>query len=293
MQISEHLKGILITTLGVIILSPDALLIRLLNTDTWTAVFWRGVAFAVGILVLMLLTYRQKTVQQFKKVGKAGLLIGLIFGFSSLCFTASIQNTSIANTLVIIATAPVFASLFSWLFLKEKVHLRTGIAMLIVFTAIASIMSNSFQAGGFWGDLFALGTAIFMATSFTLTRRHKEINMVPAMVLSGIVSAFIASLIISNTTGSYKLNSDAIPYLILGGLVVTIAFALITLGPRYISAPEVSLIMPLEIVFGSYLGWIFLSERPSNLTIIGGFAVVLTLIIHSWLSLKAQQKLVE
>jgi drug/metabolite transporter (DMT)-like permease len=272
----------------VIILSPDALLIRLLNTDTWTAVFWRGVAFAVGTLILLLLTYREKSLQQFKKVGKAGLLIGLIFGFSSLCFTASIQNTNIANTLVIIATAPVFASLFSWLFLKEKVHLRTWVAMLIVFTAIAFIMSNSVQAGGFWGDLLALGTAIFMATSFTLTRRHKEINMVPAMVLSGIVSAFIASLIIANTTGSYRLEPAAIPYLILGGLVVTIAFALITLGPRYISAPEVSLIMPLEIVFGSYLGWIFLSERPSNLTMIGGFSIVLTLIVHAWLSLKTQ-----
>lgn len=285
MQISPHLKGILITTLGVIILSPDALLIRLLNTDTWTAVFWRGLAFAAGVLVLMILTYRQKTLHQFKKVGKAGLLIGLIFGLSSLCFTASIQNTSIANTLVIIATSPVFASLFSWIFLKEKVHLRTWIAMLIVFTAIASIMSNSFQSGGFWGDLLALGTAIFMATSFTLTRRHKEINMVPAMMLSGIVSAAIASLIISNTTGSYALESAVIPYLIIGGIVVTIAFALITLGPRYISAPEVSLIMPLEIVFGSYLGWIFLSERPSNLTMIGGFAIVLTLIVHAWLSL--------
>lgn len=276
-----------------IILSPDALLIRLLNTDTWTAVFWRGVAFAVGVLVLMLLTYRQKTLQQFKKVGKAGLLIGLIFGFSSLCFTASIQNTNIANTLVIIATSPIFASLFSWIFLKEKVHLRTWIAMLIVFIAITSIMSNSFQSGGFWGDLLALGTAIFMATSFTLTRRHKEINMVPAMMLSGIVSAFIASLIISNTTGSYALESAAIPYLIIGGVVVTIAFALITLGPRYISAPEVSLIMPLEIVFGSYLGWIFLSERPSNLTMIGGFVIVLTLIVHAWLSLKVQQRLVK
>ncbi len=287
-QPSDHLKGILITTLGVIILSPDALLIRLLNTDTWTAVYWRGIAFSIGILILMLLMYRQNTVKQFKKIGKAGLLIGLIFGFSSFCFTASVQNTSIANTLVIISTSPAFASLFSWLFLKEKVHLRTWVAMAIIFAAIILIVSKSFGSGSLVGDLFALGTSVFMAISFTLTRHHKHINMVPAMVISGFVAAIGAAIIISQTTESYALSDAAIPYLILGGAVVTIAFALITLGPRYISAPEVSLIMPLETVMGAYLGWVFLSEEPSKMTMIGGFIILLTLFTHAWLSLKKQ-----
>ena len=289
-QISDHLKGILITTLGVIILSPDALLIRLLETDTWTAVLWRGIAFGIGIFILMLLMYRQNTVKQFKKIGKAGLLIGFIFGISSFFFTASIQNTSISNTLVIISTSPAFASLFSWLFLKEKIHLRTLVAMMIIFVAIILIVSKSLGSGGLLGDLFALGTSVFMAISFTLTRRHKEINMVPAMVISGFVAAAGGAIVISQTTGAYLLPESSIFYLIIGGIVVTIAFALITLGPRYISAPEVSLIMPLETVMGSYLGWAFLSERPSNMTLIGGFVILLTLFTHAWLSLQAEKR---
>lgn len=290
MHISDHLKGILITTLGVIILSPDALLIRLLDVETWTAVLWRGIAFATGILILMLLMYREKTIKQFKNIGRAGLLIGLIFGVSSFFFTASIQNTSISNTLVIISTSPAFASLFSWLFLKERVHLRTWIAMAVIFVAIILIVSKSLGSGSLLGDLFALGTSIFMAISFTLTRRHKEINMVPAMVISGLVAATGGALMLSQTTKAYALPEASIPYLIIGGIVVTIAFALITLGPRYISAPEVSLIMPLETVMGSYLGWAFLSERPSNMTLIGGFVILLTLFIHAWFSLQAEKR---
>jgi len=290
LHISDHLKGILITTLGVIILSPDALLIRLLDVETWTAVLWRGIAFATGILILMLLMYREKTIKQFKNIGRAGLLIGLIFGVSSFFFTASIQNTSISNTLVIISTSPAFASLFSWLFLKERVHLRTWIAMAVIFVAIILIVSKSLGSGSLLGDLFALGTSIFMAISFTLTRRHKEINMVPAMVISGLVAATGGALMLSQTTKAYALPEASIPYLIIGGIVVTIAFALITLGPRYISAPEVSLIMPLETVMGSYLGWAFLSERPSNMTLIGGFVILLTLFIHAWFSLQAEKR---
>lgn len=297
-MMSQHLKGILITTLGVIILSPDALLIRLLNTDTWTVIFWRGLVFSIGTTLLMMLMYRGKTFLQFKKIGKPGLLIGFIFGFSSLCFTASVQNTSIGNTLVIISTSPIFAALFSWYYLGERVHKRTMIAIVIVMLAIVVIMSNSFYsegynsgvyAGGFLGDVSALGTAVLMAISFTLTRKYKETNMVPAMALSGLVGVVVAGLVSVGAATSLRLEPEVIPYLILAGFIVTGAFALITLGPRYIPAPEVSLIMPLETVLGSYLGWIFLSEKPPMLTLMGGFIVILTLSVNAKLSLKDHQ----
>lgn len=283
---SQHLKGLLITTLGVLILSPDALLIRLLNADTWAVVFWRGIAFSIGTAIIMLLIYRKETIKQFIKIGKPGLIIGVIFGFSSLFFTAAIQNTSIANTLVIVSTSPAFAALFSWLFLKEKIHIRTFITMIIIFAAIAMIMWNSLKADGFWGDLSAVGTSILIAISFTFTRKHKETNMVPAMALSGIISACVAGVIAITTQTALKLEPQVIPYLILAGIVVSTAFALITLGPRYITAPEVSLIMPLETVFGSYLGWIFLSEKPATITLLGGVIIILTLVVHAWLTHK-------
>ncbi len=288
MHISDHLKGILITTLGVIILSPDALIIRLLNADTWTVMIWRGTAFAIGITLIMLLTYREKTIQQFIKIGKPGLMIGLFFGCSNLCFTAAIQNTSIANTLVIIATSPMFAALFTWMFLGEKIKTITWVAMLIIFASIFVIMSDSLETGGILGDLSAFGSAIFIAISFTFTRRHKEVNMVPAMALSGILIALVSIPAILSTGGTFKLLPEVVPFLILGGAISSTAFALITLGPRYMPAPEVSLIMPLETVLGTYLGWLFISEKPSSLTIIGGIIIILTLVAHSWVSLKNQ-----
>lgn len=287
---SQHLKGILITTLGVLILSPDALLIRLLYADTWAVIFWRGLVFSAGITILMLLSYRSNTLSQFKKIGKPGLLIGVIFGLSSLLFATSIQNTSIANTLVIISTSPAFAAIFSWYFLKEKIPLRTLIAMFIIFVTIAAIMSDSLEVGSFFGDLCAMGTSILIAISFTYTRKHKETNMVPAMAISGLISAAIAAIVTINVHDSLKLEPEVIPYLILAGIVISTAFALITLGPRYIPAAEVSLIMPLETVFGSYLGWIFLQEKPPMLTLLGGIIIITTLTIHAWITLKSSKE---
>ena len=286
MQISDHLKGILLTTAGVIILSPDAILMRLLNADTWTVLFWRGITFSIGITLLMLLMYRRGTIQQFIKIGKPGIIIGIIFSLSTLCFTVAIQNTSISNTLVIISTSPMFGALFSWIFLKEKIKLITWVAMIIIIIATASIMYDSFALGSLVGDISAFGTSILMATTFTIMRRYKDVNMVPAMAISGILAALISIPLIVTSTSSFLLEANAIPYLIATAILVPIAFALITLGPRYIPAPEVGLIMPLETVLGSYLGWLFLKEQPSEMTLIGGILIIVTLIIHASLSLK-------
>ena len=286
---SQHLKGLLITVLGVFILSPDALLIRLADSNTWTILFWRGLLFALGITIVIFLTYRGTTIRQFIKIGKAGLILGILFGLSTTFFVTGVKYTSIANALVIISTSPVFAALLSWAFLKEKTNLRTWITMFIIIAATASIMLNSFHEGGFWGDMSALVTALILAINFTITRQYKSINMVPAMAIGGLVTAAVAAIVIAfSTSPAIPLfaESSAIPYLLGMGLISTLAFSLITLGPRYMPAAEVGMIMPLETVFGSYLAWIFISEIPSMYAVISGAVIIITLSIHAWLSLR-------
>ncbi|MCF6189615.1 MAG: DMT family transporter [Cocleimonas sp.] len=278
---SQHLKGLLITVLGVFILSPDALLIRLANSDTWTILFWRGLLFALGITIIVFLSYRSTTIRQFANIGKRGILLGFLFGWSTIFFVTAIQYTSIANALVIISISPVFSALLSWVFLKEKTNLRTWITMFIIIAATAAIMFDSFKHGGFWGDMAALATALLLAINFTLTRQAKKINMVPAMAIAGLTTSAIAAIMIALTASPLLLEAPAVPYLLLMGLVVTLAFSLITLGPRYMPAAEVGMIMPLETVFGAYLAWIFLSEAPTMHVIIGGGVIMITLMIHA------------
>jgi len=284
---SQHLKGLLITILGVIILSPDALLIRMVQADSWTILFWRGLLFALGITIVIFLIYGKNTLRQFLKIGKIGVLLGVLFGLSTLFFLTAVQNTSIANALVIISTSPVFAALLSWVFLKEKTHSRTWITMFVIIAAMLVIMVDSYHSGGFWGDMSALMTSVLLAINFTITRQHKNINMVPAMAVSGLATAGIAALVIAFSTSiPFYLDESSIPYLLAMGLVITLAFSLIMLGPRYMPAAEVSMIMPLETVFGSYLGWLFLGEIPSTYVIIGGIVILVSLMIHAWFSLK-------
>ena len=78
---NKHLKGLLIAFFGILILSPDAALVRLANADSWTILFWRGIFFTAGIIVILLIIYRSKALNEVINIGKEGVLIGFFNGF--------------------------------------------------------------------------------------------------------------------------------------------------------------------------------------------------------------------
>ena len=151
---TNHLKGLLMTIFAVVILSPDSVLIRLVEdaspeVDSWTVLFWRGTLYAVGVSTLVFLKYRSKTISEFKNIGKGGLLIGFFSGISTGTFVFAIVYTSIANALVIISTGPIMIAIVAWFLLKEKSSLITWASMIIVFIGIYIVMSGSFGGKSF------------------------------------------------------------------------------------------------------------------------------------------------
>ena len=282
---TNHLKGLLMTIFAVVILSPDSVLIRLVEdassaVDSWTVLFWRGLLYAVGVSLLVLIKYRSKTIAEFKNIGKGGLVIGLCSGISTGTFVFAIVYTSIANALVIISTGPIMIAIVAWFLLKEKSSLITWVSMIIIFIGIYIVMSGSFGGKNIVGDFFALITAVMMGFTFTLTRKYKDINMVPVNAIGGLIAALIAFLMANKIT----VPAEVVGYIIAMGAILSISFSLITIAPRYMPAAEVGMIMPLETVLGSLIAWYWIKEVPSSNAIIGGTIVIITLFLHSWYS---------
>ncbi len=283
---TSHLKGILMSFIGVVILSPDSVLIRLADADSWTVLFYRGLLMSIGVMMLLLITYRSKTIVEFKKIGRGGLWIGWLHGIMPGTFVFAILHTSIANTLVIISTGPIWIAIIAWLTLREKASLITWLAMIIVFIGIYIVMSANFGGQNIVGDIFALITAILMGFTFTLVRKYKAVNMVPTMAVGGIIAAIIACIF----APTLVLKPEAIIYVIAMGIILSISFSLITIAPRYMPAAEVGMIMPLETVLGTLIAWKVINEVPTNNAIIGGIIVVATLFFHAWYSANLANK---
>jgi drug/metabolite transporter (DMT)-like permease len=287
---SDHLKGLVVTAGGYIVLSPDALIIRLVSADHWTVTFWRGLLMAAGLSCLLVLRYRGHLFARVRAIGGLGLLAALVFSVSTISFVTAITFTTVANALVIISVAPLFAAVFSLIFLREPVPARTWIAIVAAVSGIAIIVYPSARgiavAGqGTIGDLAALSTAIAIACFFVILRRARDIDMVPALTVSGLLTAAIMAPL----STPFMLTAADIGLLAILGIVITpIAFTMISAGPRYLSAPEVGLLMPMETVFSPLWVWLVLAEWPGTYALVGGAVVILTLVLHSAAALRTE-----
>jgi len=284
--VNNHLKGLLIAFFGIVILTPDAVLVRLADSDSWTVLFWRGIFFASGIIVILLLTYRSKAVNEIINIGKGGVLIGILMALGGTSFILAIHYTTIAKTLVIISISPIMVAIISLIMLKEKPEFYTWLSMIIVFIGIYIVMAGDSSGMNLMGNFFALTSVIIGGFSFTLLRKYKNVNMVPAMAVNGIVIAFIGFVF----ADSLVLSSQSMLYIFASGIVLAVSFSLITIAPQYIPAPEVAMFFPLGTVLGTLIAWIVIKEEPSSNALIGGAIVIITLFSHAWYSATRYKK---
>ena len=287
--LSDHAKGLAITGMGVLVLSPDALLLRLLTVDAWTTVFWRGLLMFLAMTVALAAWHRGRAWRPFRAVGRWGLLSSVFHGISATGFVYSIHSTEVAHTLVIIAATPLFAAVISRIFLHERVAPETWIATVLVIAGIALVVAESLGRGTLAGDLAAFVVVLAQGANFTTLRYRKNINMVPATALGGLWSAL--AVLVLGLAAPASLSGPDIPIMALLGLVVVpLAFGLITIGPRYITAPEVGLLFLVETILGPLWVWLVLGEAVGLLALIGGAMVLSTLAVYFTLRLRRQAR---
>ena len=284
-----HAKGLLIAVLGVLCISPDTLLIRLGGQEYGVTLFWRSLFTAVGLSLLVIAMNGRKTTQRIKALGRLGLLVTLLFSLSNLAFLAAVQITSVANTLVIISSAPVFAALLGRVFLDEPIPLRMWVTTTIVIIAIGFIFTDGLESAKWWGNVCALISALTLATTFTVTRLAEDIDMTPALAGSSIISAAIAFPLAT----SVIIPPEALVNFAILGFFLTLAFTLLFIAPRYIPAAEVSLIMPLETIFGTGLVWFYIGEEPSLRAVVGGSAIIVALSVNSVIGIRQSKAVLQ
>ncbi|MGR3718158.1 MAG: DMT family transporter [Thermohalobaculum sp.] len=283
MALSGHAKGYLITLAGVAIITPDTLLIRLAAVEPFTLAVTRGLLGGLMVLALSALWYRRGFVAQFRGLGVWALAVVLLQGVGMILFVTALDYTSVANVLIAFATMPMIAAVMAWAFLGERVAPVTWAAILVCLGGLVIVVSGSLGSGRLFGDLLALIDAVCLAAFLVVVRRHRAINMVPAMGLGLLTSAVLAAPLAAFPA----LASVQWLWIALIGLVVLpFGAILLTLGPRYLAAPEVAMLMLLETVVGPFWVWLVLAEEPGIRSLIGGTIIVATLGLHALVRLR-------
>ena len=282
-NLTDQQKGSLLAFVAVMFITPDSLFIRLSNVDTWGLVFYRGIIPFMTVLIGMLIIYKLNFFKILFTSGYHGIFYVITFSVTNITFVVSIQNTNVANTLVMIATAPMLSAILGAIFLKEPPDKKTGISIIITFLAIIYIFYDSLKLGNFYGDVLGFVTATGLAVGAVIIRSAKNKNLVPAAVVGKLFVATFALLFIESFT---LIGKDLLIVPLMCILCVAIPFVLVTIAPRFIPAAEVNLFFLLETIIGPIWVWLIIEEQPSLETLQGGLIIIITIAIHSYLKLK-------
>ena len=281
-NLNNQQKGSLLAFIGVMFITPDSVLIRLSNIDTWGMLFYRGAIPFLVVLVGLLIFYKKNFLKALLNIGYPGIFYIISFSVCNITFIISIQNTNVANTLVMIALAPMLSAILGAIFLKEAPDKKTLAAIFITFSACLYIFHDSLKLGNIYGDLFGLVTAFGLACNATLARYAKDKDLVPSAVIGKLCVAIFAFFFVENFE---LLGNDLIYIPLMCVMCVAIPFVLVTIAPRFITGAEVNLFFLMETILGPIWVWLIIKEQPSLETIIGGSVIILTIAIHSFLAL--------
>ncbi len=257
--------------------------IRLIESaGVWQILFYRSIS-----LTLLLYTVIHLRGGSTKLVSKELFTTPKIIGGLSLVAAYAggifaIQTTSVANAMLLFATAPFIAAILASLFLGEKVRIMTWCAVIVAMGGIAYMFADQSTQFSLIGSLAALGSAMGFAIFSVALRWGKDDEMLPAVFLSGCFAIIITFLICLFLKQSLSLSfRDIAISFSMGIFQVGGGLVLYTIGSKALSAADLTLLSLAEVVLGPVWVWLFLGELASNNTLIGGSILLLAIITNA------------
>jgi len=247
--LNGQLKGLLITTCGVLLVVPDSLFVRLISAEPMVTAFWRSLISGIFALFIVVFLY---------------------------------------NVVFILASMPVFATLFSRIFLAEPIKILMVLTMALVAIGLCFITygSTTIQIASWKGDIWAVYVSVAFAAALTAVRAARTISMIPAIPFGYIGGALVLSFFIS----PFEVQAKDWNLILMHGTIIGASSCLLTLGPRFISSSEVSLLVLLESVLAPILVWFVLGEYPGQYAILGGCIVISALSFFNLFNLYKLKK---
>ncbi len=282
---TESRRGLLLAGLAVFFFATSPVLIR-----------WAAPASPYGIalgrlgvaaaFVFILARLKGTPVQAARTDWGLFAGFGVVTALHFVFYIASLSFTSIAHSLAIVYTAPIFVTLFSGWFLHEPIAPRKWIGVAIAVAGIAVLVrfEPQWDRQMAFGDLLALGSAITYGLYSVAGRsqRARYPLFTYATLVYGLAALWVLPMAALNQNVAELGLPQVLAIVALGLLPLGIGHTLYNAALRHAHATTVNLVATQEVTLGILLGVIFLGEIPDASSIIGAlvtmFGVVFVLL---------------
>lgn len=278
-QMGRHAHGILLITLSAIAYSSAGLFTRLIHLDAWTMLFWRGLFAGLMILGVIIAQERGNTLVAIRAIGRPGLAAAVCSTTATILFLNAFRRTSVADVVVIFATAPFITAGLGWLWLGVTEAWTTLAFSLVALLGVSIMVGGAAAEGRLIGDLLAFGMTLCMAVMMLIIRRERETPMLPAACLS----ALLCPLVVWPFASPFAPDAHDFFFLLLFGTTqFGLGLIFLTVGGQLVSATEAALINSLETPFAVAWVWLIVGEMPSAAGLSGGAIVIAAVAAHIW-----------
>ncbi|MEC8074031.1 MAG: DMT family transporter [Pseudomonadota bacterium] len=280
MQFLYKIPGYILLLFGGFCLSWGGFIVRSFQeANVWQILFLRSFFFIIALSLFLTLTYKNRVIKIIKDSGVPGILGGFVMSFSFVAFIIAMNNTTVANVVFIISTQTMFLAIFGFFYLKEKVSLIGSSSIFLAMSGILIMVGDSISTGSLFGNIVALVIPINFAIYVMIIRKNSSLDMVPAMLYSGIFSLIYGAML----SKSFEFTShDLLMGFLLGVPQLALGFICITIGSRTTASATVGLLMLMETLCGPLWVWLFLNEIPPISVFIGGAVIISAIILKSF-----------
>jgi drug/metabolite transporter (DMT)-like permease len=138
-----------------------------------------GTADGLALGSYVIWQHRRQTVTAFWAMGRAGIAVALCAALATICFINALSQTTVADVLVINATAPLMTAALAWLWTSERESKATIIASVAAFFGVTVTVSAALTEGHTLGDLLAVIMTVLYSATMIIIRANREISRSP------------------------------------------------------------------------------------------------------------------
>jgi len=279
LAVDTHKHGLLFVFAAGVLWSTVGLGIRMIeDAVVWQILLYRSISMSLFLYMVIRLRSGESPFLQIRRIGLPAVVAGLSLVAAYSGGIYAIQNTSVANAMLLFATAPFMAAVLGWLVLREPVRAATWIAIAVALGGILIMVSDKTGDVAVQGSLAALGSALGFAVFTVALRWGRSGEMLPSVFLSGLFAIVITfgicqflelSVVLSLQDGGVAMG--------MGVFQVGAGLILYTLGSRSLPAAELTLLSLAEVLLGPLWVWLFLNETASINTLVGGAVLLMAI----------------
>ena len=279
LAVDTHKHGLLFVFAAGVLWSTVGLGIRMIeDAVVWQILLYRSISMSLFLYMVIRLRSGESPFLQIRRIGLPVVVAGLSLVAAYSGGIYAIQNTSVANAMLLFATAPFMAAVLGWLVLREPVRAATWIAIAVALGGILIMVSDKTGDVAVQGSLAALGSALGFAIFTVALRWGRSGEMLPSVFLSGLFAIVITfgicqilelSVVLSLQDGGVAMG--------MGVFQVGAGLILYTLGSRSLPAAELTLLSLAEVLLGPLWVWLFLNETARLNTLVGGAVLLIAI----------------